>query len=78
MTLEQQVIDCMVEQSGAAAEMVKLSDTLDTHGMDSLDYVEFIEALEEKFNVEIDETDLTKESTLQQYVDKLRELGVAG
>jgi len=70
-----QVTAVIVEQLGVEAAEVKAeSNFIEDLGADSLDTVELLMALEEKFDCEIDEADaekLTKVSDIVSYVEAL-------
>lgn len=73
-TIEQRVIKVVAEQLGFAASEVKVgSDFVADLGADSLDIVEVVMALEDEFELEIDDRDAEKLSTVQDaitYLDK--------
>ncbi|WP_297574998.1 acyl carrier protein [uncultured Campylobacter sp.] len=75
MAIFDDVRDVVVEQLNVEPEQVKLeSKIVDDLNADSLDVVELIMALEEKFEVEIPDADAEKLLTIQDvvtYIEKL-------
>lgn len=73
----QQVVEVVVEQLGVEAENVKPeSRFIEDLGADSLDTVELLMALEEKFDIEIEEEaaeKLMKVEDIVQFVEALEE-----
>lgn len=68
------VKEIIVEQLGVSEESVSLDSTfLDDLGADSLDIVELIMALEEKFNIEIPDEEVEKAITVKDVVDYIAE-----
>ncbi len=66
----QKVIEVIVEQLGVEAADVKAeSDFIDDLGADSLDTVELLMALEEKFDCEIDDDSAEKIRKVQDILD---------
>ena len=69
-TIEERVIDVVVEQLGASREQVKPeSSFINDLGADSLDTVELVMALEEEFNTEIPDEEAEKIGTVLQAVE---------
>ncbi len=66
---QEQVVNLIAEQLGVSDTQIKLTDTLDDLGLDSLDEVELIMALEDEFDLEISDEDADKLETVQQAVD---------
>lgn len=66
----------IVEQLGVSADEVRLdSKFVDDLGADSLDVVELVMALEEKFSIEIPDEEAEKISTVKdvvEYIEKLK------
>ncbi len=81
-TIFERVKEVIVEQLGAEEEEVVLSaNFVDDLGADSLDLVELIMSLEEKFSdssqkIEIPDEDAEKILTVQDAVDYIRDLGI--
>ena len=73
MTLEEKVIQLVMEQLDVTREQCKLEASfIDDLGSDSLDLVEMIMEMEEKFGVEIADEELEKIRTIQDVVDFIR------
>ncbi|MDD4357894.1 MAG: acyl carrier protein [Smithellaceae bacterium] len=73
MTLEEKVIQLVMEQLDVTREQCKLEASfIDDLGADSLDLVELIMEMEEKFGVEIADEELEKIRTIQDVVDFIR------
>ena len=74
MAVFDQVKDIIVEQLGVKSEEVTLTASfVDDLGADSLDTVELVMALEEKFDIEIPDEDAEKILTVQDavgYIEK--------
>jgi len=65
-----QVIDIVAENLGAAPEkVVEDANFIEDLGADSLDTVELVMALEEKFDIEIPDDDAAKIQTVKDAVD---------
>jgi acyl carrier protein len=74
----QQVIEVVTEQLGVDAAQVKPeSHFIEDLGADSLDTVELLMALEEKFECEIDEASAEKLTRVQDIVDFIKTLEAA-
>jgi acyl carrier protein len=70
MALFDEVKEVIVEQLNVASEEVKPeAKFVEDLGADSLDVVEMIMALEEKFEIEIPDSDAEKIQTVQDVVD---------
>ena len=68
------VKDIIVEQLGVTAEAVVLEASfIDDLGADSLDIVELIMALEEEFDIEIQDADAEKIVTVGDVVEYIKE-----
>lgn len=76
MTTFEEVREVVVEQLNVEADSVKLeSKIVDDLNADSLDVVELVMALEEKFEIEIPESEASKLISIQDvvnYVDNLK------
>lgn len=73
MSIEEQVKAIICEQlSVEAADVVPEASFVDDLGADSLDLVELIMAMEEKFNVEIADEDAEKIKTVQDAVKYIK------
>jgi acyl carrier protein len=71
-TIEQRVIKVVAEQLGVAEADVKAtSNFIDDLGADSLDAVELVMALEDEFEIEIDDDAAEKLTSVQLAVDYL-------
>ncbi|HPX56836.1 MAG TPA: acyl carrier protein [Syntrophales bacterium] len=78
MTLEEKVIDLIVEQLDVTKEeCVPEASFLDDLGADSLDLVELIMEMEETFNIQVADEELEKIRTVQDVIDFLRGKGVS-
>ena len=81
-TIFERVKAIIVEQLGVdEAEVVPSANFVDDLGADSLDLVELIMSLEEKFSnssqkIEIPDEDAEKILTVQDAVDYIRDLGI--
>jgi len=70
MALFDEVKEVIVEQLNVNADEVKLeSNFVEDLGADSLDVVELVMALEEKFEIEIPDSEAEKISTVKDVVD---------
>ena len=75
MAIFEDVRDVVVEQLSVAPDAVKLeSKIIEDLGADSLDVVELVMALEEKFEVEIPDSDAEKLITINDVVSYLEKL----
>jgi len=76
MTVEQQVIDIVVEQLGVDKEDVTLTKSfVEDLNADSLDLTELIMTFEERFGCEISESEAEKLKTVQDvvtYIEKTK------
>ena len=71
----QNLKEIIVEQLGVEEEKVILEASFtDDLGADSLDVVELVMALEEKFNIEISDEQADKISTVEDLVEYIKEL----
>ncbi len=78
MTLEEKVIDLIVEQLDVTREeCVPEASFIDDLGADSLDLVELVMEMEETFNIQVADEELEKIRTVQDVIDFLRGKGVA-
>ncbi|MCX7121041.1 MAG: acyl carrier protein [Gammaproteobacteria bacterium] len=72
-SIEDRVKKIVVEQLGVKEEEVKLTSSfVDDLGADSLDTVELVMALEEKFDIEIKDDEAEKITTVQLAVDFIK------
>jgi acyl carrier protein len=77
MTLEEKVIDIIVEQLGVSREQCVLEASfIDDLGADSLDIVELIMEMEENFGIQIADEELEQIRTIKDVIDFLRSKGV--
>ena len=75
--LEEKVIQLVMEQLEVTREQCKLEASfIDDLGADSLDLVELIMEMEEKFGVEIADEELEKIRTIQDVVDFIQKKGI--
>ena len=75
MAIFDDVRDVVVEQLSVAPDAVKLeSKIIEDLGADSLDVVELVMALEEKFKVEIPDSDAEKLITINDFVSYIEKL----
>ena len=75
MAVFDDVRDVVVEQLSVAPDAVKLeSKIIEDLGADSLDVVELVRALEEKFEVEIPDSDAEKLITINDVVSYIETL----
>ena len=75
MTVFEEVRDVVVEQLNVSPEAVKLeSKIIEDLGADSLDVVELIMALEEKFDIQIPDADAEKLISIQDVVDYIEKI----
>ena len=64
--------DIIAEELGVEKDAIDVdSDLAEDLGADSLDAVELIMAIEEEFDIEIDDTTATKIKTVQDIIDYL-------
>ena len=74
MSVENQVKELIVENLGVSEDEIKLeSHFIDDLGADSLDTVELIMALEEKFNIDIPDDDAEALTTVTAVIKYLEE-----
>ena len=76
MAVFEEVRDVVVEQLNVSPEAVKLeSKIIEDLGADSLDVVELVMALEEKFDIQIPDTEAEKLISIQnvvEYIEKIK------
>jgi len=73
MSIEEKVKDLVVEQLGVSADEVKPESAfVESLGADSLDLTELIMAMEEEFDIEIDDEDAQKIVTVQNAIDYIK------
>ena len=76
MAINQEMVEIIVEQLSVEKDkVVSEASFVDDLGADSLDLVELIMAMEEKFDIEIPDEDAEKIVTVQDavdYVDKIK------
>jgi acyl carrier protein len=76
MAINEEMIEIIVEQLSVEKDkVVSEASFVDDLGADSLDLVELIMAMEEKFDIEIPDEDAEKIVTVQDavnYVDKIK------
>ena len=72
--LEQRISEMIIDQLGATKEeIVPEASFIDDLGADSLDIVELVMAMEEKFDIEIPDDDAEKIQTIGDAVAYLRD-----
>ena len=72
--LEQRISEMIIEQLGATKEeIVPEASFIDDLGADSLDIVELVMAMEERFDIEIPDDDAEKIQTIGDAVAYLRD-----
>ena len=75
MAVFEEVRDVVVEQLNVSPEAVKLeSKIIEDLGADSLDVVELVMALEEKFDIQIPDTEAEKLISIQNAVDYIEKI----
>lgn len=75
MAVFEEVRDVVVEQLNVSPEAVKLeSKIIEDLGADSLDVVELVMALEEKFDIQIPDTEAEKLISVQNVVDYIEKI----
>jgi len=73
LSIEERVINIVVEQLGVSGEEVSLSSSfVDDLGADSLDTVELVMQLEEEFDTTISDDQAEEMSTIQDAVDFIK------
>ncbi len=73
MSIEQKVKELVVEQLGVSPDEVKPeSSFVESLGADSLDLTELIMAMEEEFDIEIDDEDAQKIATVQDAITYIK------
>ena len=73
MSVEEKVKELVVDQLGVSAEEVKPeSSFVESLGADSLDLTELIMAMEEEFDIEIDDEDAQKIATVQDAINYIK------
>ncbi|NHB95667.1 stilbene biosynthesis acyl carrier protein StlE [Photorhabdus stackebrandtii] len=70
--LENHVKNVVAEQLGIPEAEILTTQTFEELGADSLDSVELIMALEERFEITIDDTEAEKMVTVQNAIDCIR------
>ena len=75
MAVFEEIRDVVVEQLNVSPEAVKLeSKIIEDLGADSLDVVELVMALEEKFDIQIPDADAEKLISIQDVVDYIEKI----
>ena len=75
MAIDQEMIEIIVEQLSVEKDkVVPGASFVDDLGADSLDLVELIMAMEEKFDIEIPDEDAEKIVTVQDAVDYVNKI----
>lgn len=71
--IEQEIKEIIVESiDKLVLDRIKLTDTLEDLGADSLDSVEIIMSLEEKYNIKVSEDVFSDIHTVQDIVDYIK------
>ena len=70
--LESQLVALAAKAIDVDPSIIKLNETFDQFGADSLDFVSFIMAIEDFFDVEIPDTDAEKLTTIQLAAEYLQ------
>jgi acyl carrier protein len=76
--LAQRVTRCIAETQRLAPETVTLDSTFEELGIDSLDGINILFALETEFGIDIPDADAREVRSIQQMVDGVRKLVTAG
>lgn len=74
MELFNKVQKIIADQLGIEPDTIKLESKIDSLGSDSLDLVEIIMKIEDEFNIEINDADAEKLTTVQETVDYIAKL----
>lgn len=75
MAIDQEMVDIIVEQLSVEKDkVVPGASFVDDLGADSLDLVELIMAMEEKFDIEIPDEDAEKITTVKDAIDYVNNL----
>jgi len=69
MSIASRVLKTIQIQLGMGSDEVSLNHTRDDLNMDSLDDVEVIMAIEEEFDIELEDGDIWDIKTVQQMID---------
>jgi acyl carrier protein len=69
MSLEAELIDLIAKEALVDVDKLKKDATLEEIGLDSVDLVSVVFAIEDKYGVTIGENDLEKTATLGQMLD---------
>ena len=73
MSVAEKIKEIIVDQLGVAADEVKPeAKFVDDLGADSLDLTELIMAMEEEFDIEIDDEDAQKIATVQDAINYIK------
>ncbi len=73
MSIEQKVKELVVDQLGVSPDEVKReSSFVESLGADSLDLTELIMAMEEEFDIEIEDEDAQKILTVQDAINYIK------
>ncbi len=70
----EKVQEVIAEQTGIDKSQITMESTFDELNIDSLDMVELVMALEEEYNVEIDEDAADKIKTIGDVVDYISKI----
>ena len=69
MSVQEQVLKLVCEQSGFGDDEVSLNSSTDDLDMDSLDSIELVMILEEEFDLAIPDEDCEQWTTVQSIID---------
>ena len=73
MSTQEKVFKLVCEQVGASVGKVNLGSTVKSLGMDSMDEVELVMAVEEVFDLEVSDYECEKWTTVQSIIDYVKE-----
>ena len=66
---EDELIELMAEQALKDKDLLKREATLEAIGIDSVDFVSILFALEDKYGVRIEDDEISKDKTLGEMLD---------
>jgi len=70
--LEITIRHMVADEMGVGPDDVRMSDTLEMTGLDSLDVIDLIIDVEKKFEINIDEMDVTGDLTVERFAAHVR------
>jgi acyl carrier protein len=74
MSVQDKVVGIIVENLGVAADQVTPDKSFEALGADSLAVVELVMALEDEFDIEVEESVASELKTVQSCIDYITEL----